>query len=90
MFSSISRHFRQPRVNEIMERELQEARIALLQAETAVEYSNSAVTYNRSRIQRLEKKLNEAKILDNNDAARGDRARTGLHAPAVYSPGSVP
>ena len=39
-------------------RELAEAEMALLRAETGVEYAQAAVTYNKSRVKRLKAYLN--------------------------------
>jgi hypothetical protein len=44
-------------INEIIARELREAHLKKLEAESAVEYARSIVTYNEQRIKRLELRL---------------------------------
>ena len=44
---------------EMVEKELTEAQLAKLQAETSVEYSQSIVNYNEQRISRLNKRILE-------------------------------
>jgi len=44
---------------EVVQKELIEAQLAKLQAETSVEYSQSIVNYNEQRIARLNKRINE-------------------------------
>jgi hypothetical protein len=44
---------------EMAEKELTEAQLAKLQAETSVEYSQAIVNYNEQRIFRLYKRINE-------------------------------
>ena len=44
-------------INEIIAKELREAHIKKLEAESAVEYAASIVQYNQDRIQRLEQRL---------------------------------
>ena len=44
---------------EIIEKEMREAVIKKLEAESAVEYDQSVVDYNKKRIERLEKRLYE-------------------------------
>ena len=44
---------------ELAEKELTEAQLAKLQAETSVEYSQAIVNYNEQRIFRLYKRINE-------------------------------
>lgn len=44
---------------EMVEKELTEAQIAKLQAETSVEYSSAIVNYNEQRIIRLQKRFRE-------------------------------
>jgi hypothetical protein len=44
---------------EMVEKELIEAQIAKLQAETSVEYSSAIVNYNEQRIIRLQKRFRE-------------------------------
>jgi hypothetical protein len=46
-------------INEIIAKELREAHIKKLEAESAVEYAASIVQYNQERIKRLEKRLTE-------------------------------
>ena len=49
-----------PPVEEMMTSELEEARRDLLTAETASDYAESAVIYNRQRIERLTASLKDA------------------------------
>jgi hypothetical protein len=44
-------------ISEVIQIELQEARLRKLEAETAAEFANAAMQYNEERIQRLEKRL---------------------------------
>ena len=46
-------------INEIIAKELREAVIKKLEAESAVEYAASIVTYNVERISRLQRRLKE-------------------------------
>jgi len=46
-------------IREIIEKEMREAVIKKLEAESAVEYARSIVQYNQQRIERLEKRLYE-------------------------------
>jgi fibronectin type 3 domain-containing protein len=46
-------------ISEIIEKEMREAIIKKLEAESAVEYARSIVQYNQQRIERLEKRLHE-------------------------------
>ena len=46
-------------INEIIAKELREAHIKKLEAESAVEYAASVVQYNQERIKRLEQRLTE-------------------------------
>ena len=46
-------------IREIIEKEMREAVIKKLEAESAVEYAQSVVAYNEQRIERLEKRLHE-------------------------------
>ena len=46
-------------ISEIIEKELREAIIKKLEAESAVEYAASIVTYNVERIARLQRRLKE-------------------------------
>ena len=50
---------------EMVEKELTEAQLAKLQAETSVEYSQAIVDYNKQRIMRLSKRIQE--LGGNND-----------------------
>jgi hypothetical protein len=44
-------------ISEVIQVELQEARLRKLEAETAAEFANAAMQYNEERIARLEKRL---------------------------------
>jgi hypothetical protein len=44
---------------EMVKKELTEAQLAKLQAETSVEYSQAIVDYNKQRIMRLSKRIQE-------------------------------
>ena len=46
-------------LQEIISKELREAQLNKLEAESAVDYANSVVTYNEQRIKRLEQRLLE-------------------------------
>ena len=46
-------------IHEVIAKELQEAHLRKLEAETAAEYARSAIQYNDSRIARLQKRLLE-------------------------------
>lgn len=48
---------------EMVQKELVEAQLAKLQAETSVEYSQSIVNYNEQRISRLNKRILELQEL---------------------------
>jgi hypothetical protein len=48
---------------EVVQKELIEAQLAKLQAETSVEYSQSIVNYNEQRISRLNKRILELQEL---------------------------
>jgi hypothetical protein len=48
-------------ISEIIEKEMREAVIKKLEAESAVEYAASIVTYNVERIGRLQRRLKEHK-----------------------------
>ena len=50
---------KQPSYYDLIERELQEAREALLRSETALDWAESNVDYNINRITRLEGRLRE-------------------------------
>ncbi|CAB4180526.1 hypothetical protein UFOVP1049_47 [uncultured Caudovirales phage] len=53
MLEFIKNYIRQPSHMEMVNRELEEARLEKLEAETAVEYAQSIVQYNAKRIDRL-------------------------------------
>lgn len=53
--------FRKPSPLEMIASELAEAHLAKLEAETAVEYTQSIVNYNVTRIDRLNKRMEEYK-----------------------------
>jgi hypothetical protein len=57
----LKEQYRQPKPNEVMLRELATARLEKLEAETAVEYAQSIVDYNTTRITRLEYYLSDIK-----------------------------
>ena len=44
-------------IHEVIAKELQEAHLRKLEAETAAEYANAAIQYNEDRITRLQKRL---------------------------------
>ena len=48
-------------IHEVIAKELQEAHLRKLEAETAAEYAHAAMQYNDERIQRLERRLFEHK-----------------------------
>lgn len=51
--------FKPKTINEIIAKELREAHLKKLEAESAVEYARSIVQYNEQRIKRLEHRLLE-------------------------------
>ena len=53
MFNFIRDFVRQPTHMEMVNKELEEAKLEKLEAETAVEYAQSIVQYNTKRIDRL-------------------------------------
>jgi hypothetical protein len=53
MIDFIKNYMRQPSHMEMVNRELEEAKLEKLEAETAVEYAHSIVQYNTKRIDRL-------------------------------------
>lgn len=55
----IKNMFSYPSLEEVIKRELVEARLDLLKAETAMDWAQSECDYNYSRIDRLEKKLKQ-------------------------------
>jgi len=54
MIDTVKKMFRQPTPVEMALRELQEARLARLEAQSAVDFARSVVDYNNARIIRLE------------------------------------
>ena len=59
-FSKYFVDFVRPRtLHEIIAKELREAQLRKLEAESGVEYAKSVVAYNEQRIVRLSKRLNE-------------------------------
>ena len=54
---TLKRMLRRLTIKELIARELGEAEMELLEAQSAVEYSASVVTYNAARIARLKKLL---------------------------------
>ena len=46
-------------IHEVIAKELQEAHLRKLEAETAAEYAHAAIQYNEDRISRLKKRLLE-------------------------------
>ena len=60
MLNAIKRVLRRLTPQEMAAAELAEARLAKLDAQTAVEYATAVVAYNDKRIQRLQKFLAEA------------------------------
>lgn len=57
MIAYLKERFRQPTPLEVITQELAMATLAKLEAETAVDYAKSVVTYNDARIKRLEAHL---------------------------------
>lgn len=53
--------FKKPTPLEVIAAELAEAHLAKLEAETAVEYAQSIVNYNMTRIKRLNARMDEYK-----------------------------
>ena len=53
--------FKKPSPLEVIARELADAHLSKLEAETAVEYTQSIVDYNINRIERLNKRVEEYK-----------------------------
>lgn len=54
LFKSLAKIFGKINPQDVANAELLEARLALLQAQSGVEYSNALVDFNKSRVQRLE------------------------------------
>lgn len=59
MIAFIKQRFRPLTPLEVITRELAQAHLAKLEAETAVDYAKSVVAYNDARIKRLEAHLKE-------------------------------
>lgn len=57
MIEKLKEHYRQPTPLEVVTKELAQAHLAKLEAETAVDYAKSIVDYNNARIKRLEAHL---------------------------------
>jgi hypothetical protein len=53
--------FKKPSPLEVIAAELADAHLSKLEAETAVEYAQSIVSYNKTRIERLNKRMEEYK-----------------------------
>lgn len=60
-FSDVFRTFRTPEVLTVASRDLKEAELDLLQAQTRMEYSVSMLSYHTARVNRLRKLVGEAK-----------------------------
>jgi hypothetical protein len=54
MINYLKEKFRQPTPLEVVSKELAQAHLRKLEAETAVDYARSVVAYNDARIKRLE------------------------------------
>lgn len=54
LFKSFTKIFGEVNPHDVASNELREARLALLQAESGVEYSTALVDFNKKRVQRLE------------------------------------
>jgi hypothetical protein len=59
MFKRCKESLRARTLQEIISKELREAQLNKLEAESAVDYAKSVVTYNEQRIGRLQKRLVE-------------------------------
>ena len=59
MFKQCKESLRARTLQEIISKELREAQLNKLEAESAVDYAKSVVTYNEQRIVRLQKRLAE-------------------------------
>ena len=57
----IKEPFKKPTPLEVIAAELADAHLSKLEAETAVEYAQSIVSYNVTRIERLNKRMEEYK-----------------------------
>lgn len=57
----IKEPFKKPSPLEVIAAELADAHLSKLEAETAVEYAQSIVSYNKTRIERLNKRMEEYK-----------------------------
>jgi hypothetical protein len=62
MFKRCKESLRARTLQEIISKELREAQLNKLEAESAVDYAKSVVTYNEQRIARLQKRLIEHTI----------------------------
>jgi hypothetical protein len=61
LFDTLKDPFKKPSPLEVIAAELAEAHLAKLEAETAVEYAQSIVDYNVTRIKRLNERMGEYK-----------------------------
>lgn len=61
LFELLREPFKKPTPLEMISAELADAHLSKLEAETAVEYAQSIVDYNKTRIARLNKRLDEYK-----------------------------
>ena len=61
MMELIKEPFKKPSPLEVIAKELAQAHLEKLEAETAVEYTQSIVDYNVNRIERLNKRVEEYK-----------------------------
>ena len=59
MFKTFAKVFGKIEPRDVANDELLQARLALLQAESGVEYSTALVEFNKKRVQRLEMYLNK-------------------------------
>lgn len=59
MINYLKEKFRQPTPLEVVSKELAQAHLRKLEAETAVDYARSVVAYNDARIKRLEAYMKE-------------------------------
>ena len=64
MIEYIKSKFRRPTPLELITRELAEAHLRKLEAETAAEYADAAIKYNSRRIERLKQRLFEHAEVD--------------------------
>ena len=61
LFDLMKEPFKKPTPLEMIAAELADAHLSKLEAETAVEYAQSIVSYNVTRIERLNKRMEEYK-----------------------------